>query len=538
MPYSVVIVDDESYIANTTAMMLRMLREYELDIQIFHSATEANAWITHTKVDLLVSDVQMPHITGLELMQTALAYWPMCQVVLLTAYPEFDYVYEAIRYPQVSYVLKREGHEVLLEAVCKSLQRLDDMLAQAATLCYAQEQMERVLPLLQRELLMDLVHGAPYGDAQIDEAARQLQLPLDLAAPMALCLLLSRSGQTALPWQRSWQAGYAVPALRSHMPASFAHWPVQIDSHRALCVLQAKDKAPISARHVEGILESVQQTCEAKEMHLSAIYSTEVGSWRGLAEKYSQMRLLQASMATSETQMWLLCAENSRISQQTALMDSQHSTNARRWRHMFENGDTEEAEHFRALVAPLGGFSSVKNTVYTEMYMTIALQICAVLRGESRESLEMLNIDMPTLLSPIAHAAPDEALRFLLKVMDLVRAGRYQKATNSTRRVVGMVTDYVKNHLHEDISLTQLASHVGINASYLSRVFRRATGSTLLAYISTERMNLAYTLLAKESVLIQDISKALGFATPAYFSYFFKKNAGISPREWREQHAV
>jgi AraC-like DNA-binding protein len=78
--------------------------------------------------------------------------------------------------------------------------------------------------------------------------------------------------------------------------------------------------------------------------------------------------------------------------------------------------------------------------------------------------------------------------------------------------------------------------HAGINASYLSRLFHQARGETLIAYVTAVKMDHAYRLLRDPDMRMQRISQSLGFQNPAYFSFFFKKNAGLTPSEYRSRN--
>jgi len=75
---------------------------------------------------------------------------------------------------------------------------------------------------------------------------------------------------------------------------------------------------------------------------------------------------------------------------------------------------------------------------------------------------------------------------------------------------------------------------VHVNASYLSRVFKQETGSNIKDYIWELRLKRACELLRRPDIRINEIGMQLGFQTPSYFSYFFKKGTGKTPREYRD----
>lgn len=534
MAYQVVICDDEHYIAQTTAMMLKTQDGLELDVHVFTSPGDASARLRRAKVDLLIADIQMPGVSGLALMREAAALWPMCQVILLTAHSEFEYVYEAIQHEHVTYVLKSAGHEALLGAVYKAVQNLAKSLHHEALLSQARQQVEDTLPYLRRELIMDLVHGVPYTAEAIHTAASRLRLSIDMARPMAMALLLMKPTPQDIPfWERSERWGYVFSLLNRYASPRAEIWPVQVDAYRAVCLVQGKAPTP-ATWHLEGLLESAQHAAEGAGLCFSAVFSQNVQSWLDLRRRYEQMQYVQASMAAGDADMWLLSLEREPLEPTPLRMDSAYASKARLWRHMFENGDPGADGMFNALLAPMHAFASIQNAQFMEMYTTLALQVVLILRGGSIDP-PASDISIQLLLSAQAHGTPETAAAYLGQTVGRIRRARQAITSDSAQRIVDRVVRYIKAHLSDDISLTQLAEHAGVNTSYLSRVFRRLTGSTLVQYIAAEKMHQAYTLLKDKDTRMQEISRSLGFYSPTYFSYFFKKHAGISPSEWRER---
>ena len=117
MIYRAVIVDDESYIADSTAVFLRSDCPWDMEIQVFYDPREALESIRSQKTDIVITDIRMPEVDGLEMLRQVSEFWPMCQVILLTAHAQFEYVYQAVGRPSADYVLKQDGYEALLAAV-------------------------------------------------------------------------------------------------------------------------------------------------------------------------------------------------------------------------------------------------------------------------------------------------------------------------------------------------------------------------------------------------------------------------------------
>ena len=98
---------------------------------------------------------------------------------------------------------------------------------------------------------------------------------------------------------------------------------------------------------------------------------------------------------------------------------------------------------------------------------------------------------------------------------------------------VHFVKRYVKAHLNQDVSLSQISDVTGYNPTYLSRLFREQTGETLNRYIARKRMEHITGLMADPALSILQIMEASGFTTRSYFNQFIKKETGLTPKQYR-----
>ena len=96
--------------------------------------------------------------------------------------------------------------------------------------------------------------------------------------------------------------------------------------------------------------------------------------------------------------------------------------------------------------------------------------------------------------------------------------------------------DYIYEHLHEDLSVKTLSAVVGLETSYLSKLFSKETGSTIKHFVTKARINTAENLLKYSDHPCSEIAFALGFSSQSAFISVFKKENGITPRQYREQY--
>lgn len=100
---------------------------------------------------------------------------------------------------------------------------------------------------------------------------------------------------------------------------------------------------------------------------------------------------------------------------------------------------------------------------------------------------------------------------------------------------VRSAVDYINLKFCETISVSIIAEHCGVDRSYLSKIFKHATGLTLQEYLIQFRVKKAMQLLKESDLSVQHVSYSVGYNDPFTFSKVFKKQTGVSPSEWRKE---
>ena len=88
--------------------LLEERNPWELEVQKACLATQALEILNRQRIDILLTDIRMPVIDGLELMRRVRVNWPDCRILFLTAFEEFEYAYAALKNPGVRFLLKQK----------------------------------------------------------------------------------------------------------------------------------------------------------------------------------------------------------------------------------------------------------------------------------------------------------------------------------------------------------------------------------------------------------------------------------------------
>jgi two-component system response regulator YesN len=120
------IVDDEPYTVDGLYQMLSECSLYQFDLFRSYSTDEAIQRLLSTKIDIVISDIRMPGMDGIELLRWISERWPSCKVIFLTGYGDIQYAQQAIRLGCSDYILKTEGDEAILASIGRAINKLND----------------------------------------------------------------------------------------------------------------------------------------------------------------------------------------------------------------------------------------------------------------------------------------------------------------------------------------------------------------------------------------------------------------------------
>lgn len=525
--YRLLIVDDEPFIVEGLRMLFENVSRHEFEIYTALSARDALTVLDCTRMDIVVSDIHMFGMDGLELLETVKRLWQDCRVVMLTGYSDFEYVQTALNHGADAYVLKTQDDAELLSAVDKCVGMIEDARCAVSLTELANQAMQSSIPLLQRELLNDLIHGASNEPAA--RAKKFAEYNILLNPDKDVFLVGARiDSSTDTDFNTISQVNTVFTHFSAPKTASlFTSW----DNRYVLWILQFYGQsipAENAARYISEVLDIVQQRCaDVFDIHLSMICADGEKSWAALPAEYRKMRrLLTYALAAAET----MIVGNEKYFDHGDAVPSCVDFSA-----MKAALQCQRRELFDAQLMLLR--QTLCHAPYPErlrVHHDFCSMILEYLQGTDRMESFLSAFDGFGILEtslPEGRGALEQALTdmtdwlFSLPPEDL--------SARRGAQLIQHVHTYIAEHVAEDLSLSALAQTVFLSPVYLSRLYKQLTGSNLSEYVQSVRLEHARSLLEHGAVRVSDIAYQSGFESAAHFSRTFKKAFGITPQEYR-----
>lgn len=493
MALRILVVDDEPYIVDGVTRMLRELEGFPIEVESLYSPEEALRAALEKPFDLMIVDIEMPTINGLDLIRRLNERGRRARVIFLTGYSDYEYMRGALRQGSYDYVLKLCGMKALRESVVRALGE-----------CSAERSAESGpsdsplrgdgSALLEVGLVRDLFSG------RIDrEALRRQGVALNPERPTVLLTAfgdsrMDRSQSSMMALRVSGylreQTGAEVYALA--MPDGIGCWIAQ-DAH--------DDGGRALAEEIRSHLDALARQMEPALGFAPAFAVSEGGAERreaaAVCERLWQTRVSKEPLPARER-----AADAAWAALETAFAAGEREDWAEAFWKILDEPDSGDA------------LQPVRMQLLKQALLRYAGKFC------------------PEQTALAAEKPSPESLRMAARRL-FEASGAWEPGTVNS--AVAAVQRYIAGHLTDDLSLPALSELVHLNPSYLSRLFRRVNGRRLSDYIASVRIDCARRLLRTTDLHVQEISAQVGFENASYFTTAFKRAVGCSPQKYRER---
>lgn len=539
--YRILLVDDE---LDALQYFGRMFQEnldgqYEADVYAVDSAEKAMDYFREYKVDLVVSDIQMPGINGVEMYQKIKASWPKSRFLFLTGFMDFDYVYStAAQDSHTRFLTKLEPVEKIIAIVKEMFDELEESYREKALIQKAEIQSREAYPLLQNRCLGQYLFGKGKAE-QIQVGFKKYGIFLEYEMPLSLIGAVIEGAGSEKEDQEHLEFVLKT-VMNSEFQKDYQMYGYLSDEEDLTYtwLLQKKDK---EARKIQDILEYVQKIFQKNTGYLvSFACGTTSGDPLENPRLYKKIRNVLGYRNRELTENIIPCD----LEKHAGSVIWEDKQLIKSWNQMVQINELEQYlelgqesmffELFDRMVAHMGEVQSMNYTLAQEIYYKIAVLLLRYINLWQLNEALAFRVELYKLMRADMHENWKAGVAFLRKVAEEIFLIHFETEKNSLSGYIQYLRIYIKEHMEEELSLVYLAEKIHLNASYLSRLFKKETGEKLYDYILRVRMEKATELVRKGNMKIQDIAQAVGYESVQSFNRAFKKYTGDAPVNYRK----
>ncbi|MGG4551716.1 response regulator transcription factor [Paenibacillus humicus] len=511
--YRVMIVDDEAILRTG---MLHLCNWSEYGIEIVAQASnglEALQYIEDVHPHVVITDIVMPIMDGVEFAKIMGMEHPEIKIVVLSSYSEFNYVREVFKYGVTDYLLKPKVSAAELISLIQSL-------------CSGMDLSEQNQPSVKNDpaLLLGQWLGSSHieedkhNDALLQELGRRFDSELFVMAKASTSLLLLRTTYTQsqleqilldLAAKHLHGLSYALVFLKNECLLL-----VNYESDRSVEILSALKRFADSASEALSYMSFVlsnpfQDLRQMKSEHIRLTpYLGKLLYFTGQALVAEDDITVQSEKAEFNQEHFTAALRSFSIDEASAQLETLFS----------ENTDSMAYDEYSLK-------RLCQNLIYTAMSTLEQMKQPVAELGSSKLKL-FKRIDLAYDIEELRGII----LQFLQNLKEILPAPEQQQSP-----ILQQIYAYVHKNYANEISLSEMADSLHLNYSYLSSYFKQRTGENLTSYINRVRTDKAKELLMDHKLSVSEISRLTGFSDHNYFSKVFKKITGMTPVEYRNK---
>ncbi|HPF87484.1 MAG TPA: response regulator [Candidatus Limiplasma sp.] len=497
----VLIAEDEPPILRRTK---RLIEHIDPDFCVAATAGDGEEALEKLKTeyfDVLFTDIRMPVMDGLRLMDTVQTLYPDCSIVVLSGYQDFDYVASAIRAQAVDYLLKPLTEETLEKLLFKLKEKF---------IARKQERM-------QQSIAARINHMFPAQKADRLQAV-QLGICLFCAGAMPHSADGELYSHASDIWQKLSLVGLAKEIGGDRMP--FVQEYMGDTPAERILVYQPEETAP--ADMMQMLYQRVQAQ-SALPINCACLCDTAIVPDIGWLHK--RLRRLLADRIIIGKSLYESISVQALANMEFTDNDfAADSETAKHYAELIIGGDPENSQAFRHDL-----FTRFEQESWTQRrVLTLFLRVITLLESRSQDPGHVFQY-REWFHQAVSQASSLQELEEIVQSLDTSSI-----AISEGNTTIQKVEEYLRSHYTEHITGQTLSKMFGYVPSYISFLFRQAYGQSPTDYLTRIRLDKAKALMrSNPTLLVREVAEQVGFKNQYHFSRVFKKVEGLWPTDFK-----
>jgi two-component system response regulator YesN len=518
---NILIVDDDAYIIRAIKSQINWVEIGVDNVFTALNVSKAKEIIKESTIDIMVTDIEMPQENGLDLMRWVLKEGYRPESICLTCHAEFEFAREAIRLGYSEYCVKpiefKEMEEILRNTVMRCRQKVKKNSMETGGLLW-----EKNRKVVAYDFWNNLILGKYEGNVEqiIKHAAqKKVEYYFDtqyICALFAVCSIEEK--ETA--WNED--QGLMKYAINNILGEKF---PKEESTGRIgwyedyLWIILGEENSLESAKEFEDFLNVCKELLGIK---LAAYVSDKVFGENLGMEFYQLVDLDMDNIRRSDAVYF--------SNLKTAFSDKEQENELlfEKYKKLIEESDMDT--FFGIVIEDIRNKKDL-NRETLENYIVNILQLLS-------SRLLFMNIQANALFHKEIILTLKKASGSVNGTLQLLEEFKIKMNLLSDRKkqeskIINEIKAYINTNIESKLTRKEIADKVFLSPDYLTKLFRKETGLTLIEYVTEEKINAAKRMIIQEKMQIGEVAGRLGYENFSYFSEIFRKKTGMLPSEYK-----
>lgn len=515
--YRIAVIDDEPLVSLGINALIHHKELNLINCGQAYTGEDGVALILRDEPDIVILDIEMPNMDGLRVIQQTRekTHTPPL-FLILTNHSEFNYIQSALRLGVFDFIMKIEINEVYLnEVLAKAIIHLEQS---GRSHLHSREPEAYVRAMNLERMFNHLLGGWRSENGEPDKMAQYLGLGTSFQHSQAVSFHLSH------PAERAEQNTNQITASLNAMRLIHDSMKQRLACHTMLwtpsSIVTFIDLGDCDITPIElGILLVHIKEMTKRYINIDLVYG--IGS---VCHRYDEIpQSFQDSLTKAREQLPQYATESIR-----GHVQSESTFHLCFYKDAFAKAFSENDHAAISLIFD----EIIEEYMGPVSHLCEALSICFSVLHHITTTVNnsRLLFDRYDPMEELrAIATPEQARNWMYGLERRIIA-YFEADLQNTNRTVERIIHYVYNHPLSDLSLSEVSEHFDISPQYISNIFSKFSALTFSDHVRMSKMKHAKLMLAGGGSKVTEVSDALGYSDPYYFSKVFKKTYGISPR--------
>lgn len=532
----VLLADDEEKVCQLIYHLVDWEEKNMKVCGIAHNGIEALEIVERECPDIVITDIRMPGIDGLELIKKVKEKKDDIDCIIISGYSEFDYAQKAIRYGVEDYLLKPINKEELSECLDKIKNNYKVKSGLFTEEEKRQKENDREVQNLRTHFLNELLSNNKDWDRTIEEVNTMYYYHFSQDHFQFVTIKFDIKNKENYGNGISVLKNKALQMIENHLGEYCIDYDTFLDDNRIYCILNYKEEnKKVIRKNIKTILDEIIILKELfGDFKVTIGNGCIINDIKDLKKSYDYSNVAVNERMTMGVDRIIENVEN------VVNMDNIHSILRILNKKIDGILEVLDKNEFANVVRYL------KMNLVVEYHLNCTeIMICmrelynifvVLLRKYGYEGY--YQYDKNTFLYSIDQCSSISDIftyfneYFQQWIDEIIKHKKEEKI-----KPIRIAKQYINENYMHSITLEDISAVVGFNSSYFSTLFKKESGKNFLEYISEVRMEKAKELLKETDLNIAVICEKVGYSDLKYFTKNFKKNAGISPNQYRKLYS-
>lgn len=529
--YNVMIVDDESIIRKG---LLSFVDWEALECEVICEASngfEAKEKLGSVGIDILITDIKMPGMDGLELSKFVYENYPDIKIIILTAFAEFSYAQSAIKYNVVDFIIKTNPSEKVPEAINKAKALIAIQMEKEDKIRHMEEALYENLSVKREKIIKDIFNGIVINPEIIETTLKEMQIAF--SSYFVITYEVGKYWGNE-PFTSSDEYNKFIFSVNNFLLLAFKdyrHYTFILKKNLLITV------AGMDGDNLSACIHSLLITCNEILEFVDSLMKLNLTI--GISDMHKspfELPIAYGEALAAYSSSFFSGSNISLFSSKSEIHSSGKPIETHKYNdEILKNIQKADINAACSCLSELFSQykereSSVERIKVSSMFLcSLCYRLLINYKFDISEYGEMES----KIYNQIQESKSMQSLFTILTgaikaVSDIIAANEKQ-----CNYLVKEVNNYIHENYNKDINLQSISDYLHVNSSYLSRLYKKCTNESIIDMLNRLRIEKAKSLLTDPGKKIFEVASEVGIEDATYFTHVFTKYVGVSPKEFK-----